>query len=222
MAGTFQSIIESRIDLSEYLFHFTNGAKAKQTLRQILADGKLKDVNSKGFICLTEAPLTSLVPMFEIFAKFPKPMYAPYGVAVLRNELFKQGARPVIYGDSSEKALLDASIQWRFLELNPGNYDFSWLREWRIQASEVILNPAFAFAITATKQEEVDLAFDMNVEIDGCVSDGEFHPIYEVHHKREWKSISIEEIKAALMSSDLSVKTLIGTQAPGIDALRSW
>ena len=51
MNKTLVEILKSREDLSDYLYHFTKGAYAKQTLLKIADDKALKDVGNKGVIC---------------------------------------------------------------------------------------------------------------------------------------------------------------------------
>ena len=41
--STLKAILAAREDISDYLFHFTRGSKAFETLLRILADGELKD-----------------------------------------------------------------------------------------------------------------------------------------------------------------------------------
>jgi hypothetical protein len=88
MNKTLLNIISSREDLSDYLFHFTNGKNAKNTLKKITSDEQLIDINDRGVICFTEAPLLSLVSMFDIFDNYLDPMYAPYGIAIKKDAFF--------------------------------------------------------------------------------------------------------------------------------------
>jgi hypothetical protein len=211
MNETLKSILESRYDLSDYLFHFTKGENAKETLTRILTDKKIKDINIRGAICFTEAPLPSLVKMFDVFAKYSSPMYAPYGIAVLKKDLFDLGARPVIYGPADEKILLDKSIHWRYESYIPHDHDFSWLREWRIK-TDVKLDNSKSFVITNTKQEELDHSFEEgDIDVDGCIADGQFWPEY----KREWKSISIETLREVSIFSNDKLKEDINKQSLG-------
>lgn len=83
--STLLQILASREDLSDYLFHFTRGKKAFETLEKILNDGKLKDIYERGCLCFTEAPLTTLYNMFQIFERYDNPMYAPYGIGLKKS-----------------------------------------------------------------------------------------------------------------------------------------
>ena len=51
---TLLNILASREDISDYLFHFTKGKNAFETLTAILNDGILKDVNNQGYLCFSE------------------------------------------------------------------------------------------------------------------------------------------------------------------------
>lgn len=47
---TLLKILSAREDISDYLFHFTKGSDAKNTLTSILGDSEIKDVK-RGYIC---------------------------------------------------------------------------------------------------------------------------------------------------------------------------
>jgi len=198
MNSTLLRIGQAREDISEYLYHFTSKRNALDTLIKIIDDNALKDINSKGVICFTEAPLTLLVRMFDIFASYTDPMYAPYGIAIKKNLIFNMGGRPVIYGTVSEKTLLNQSIQWRFEEYHPTTRDFSWLREWRVKTDKIELNKDDCFIITKNK-DELALEFDPDdigeIEFDGCVADGKFDGYAYTKVPRRFKGVSLEEIK---------------------------
>lgn len=63
-------------------------------------------------------------------------MYVPYGIAILKIELFDLGARLVIYGPEVEIYKIDEKIRWRYEQYDPNENDFSWLREWRFNKTE--------------------------------------------------------------------------------------
>ena len=165
---------------------------------KIIQDNALRDVNNRGVICFTEAPLTLLVKMFDIFSLYTDPMYAPYGIAIKKKNIFDLGGRPVIYGSASEKMLLDPAIQWRFEEYHPVTRDFSWLREWRIQSERIELNPENCFIITKLKDDLAEKEFDLDdigeIKFDGCVADGQFHGYAYTEVTRRFRGISLEDI----------------------------
>ena len=216
MNRTLLNIISSREDLSEYLFHFTNGKKAKEILKKITSEKEIKDVNNKGVICFTEAPLLSLVQMFEIFANYENPMYAPYGIAIKKDYLFELGARPVIYGLASEKDFLSQEIQWRYEPFEPNVKDFTWLREWRIAKENVSIDVNNCFVITKTKYDLEELMFNeeniVDVEIDGCIADGQFWGYATGITERSFKGISIEDLSELTNLSKKEIDKKIAEQ----------
>lgn len=118
-------------DVSPFLFHFVKGENPMSVLEQILKDNALKTCQYP-FVCYTESPLRVMKDVLDYFQTFRSPMFAPYGIGLKKEQMFKTyGARPVIYGSSEEKNKLDKSIQWRFEQLDFENWDFSWQREWR-------------------------------------------------------------------------------------------
>lgn len=198
MNQTLLKIIASREDISNYLFHFTNGSNAFDTLVKITKDKQLKDIKDTGVICFTEAPLTLLKNMFDIFDKYREPMYAPYGIAIKKQYLFHLGARPVIYGSIEENESLPELMKWRFEEFTPDIRDFTWLREWRIRTQTLELTPENCFIITKTKDECESVVFNddniSDIDFDGCVADGQFWGSAVGYFDRGFKGISIEDI----------------------------
>lgn len=158
-----KKIISTREDLSDYLFHFTKGPDAFNTLCEILRSGEIKDIKKRGFLCFTETPLSMLRPMFEYYThNFPdNPQLAPYGIGINKNLFFQKGGRPVIYGAKDEKKLLDSSIHWRFVETNLPIPDFSWLREWRIKRSKISFSNKGVIVITNTESEQDILGHEL-------------------------------------------------------------
>ena len=154
---TLLKIRELREDISEYLFHFTKGDYALETLHKILDEGKLRSFNEDKYICFTEAPITMLCGFFKYVERtYSAPtIIAPYGVGIKKDVLFQKGARPVIYGTREEKKLLPVKLQWRHVNMNLPNYDFSWLREWRIKCNSIRFKPEHVIVITRTKDEQL-------------------------------------------------------------------
>lgn len=215
MNKTLLEILEKRLDLSQYLFHFTKGSNAISTLRKIISSESIIDINNNGYICFSEAPLTSLSSMFDIFSKYAEPMYSPYGIAINRNFLYDLGARPVIYGKKEEKQLLDSTIQWRFVELEIDKSDYSWLREWRLNIHDFPFKDNDILVITNTKDEAADITIDEDIEIDGDVIDKIPVGYAYLTINRMWKSISIEEIRELSLMNDEEIKKLVESQDIG-------
>lgn len=216
MNKTLLKILKSREDISDYLYHFTNGKNAKDTLSQIVKDRCLKDVKNRGVICFTEAPLLSLTSMFKIFEEYENPMYAPFGIALKKKVLFDLGARNVIYGLADEIQYLDNSIKWRFEEYEPSRKDFAWLREWRVPLKKIQLTIDNCFVIAKTKRDLLKLTFNrddlLDVKLDGCVSDGQFWGDATGILERSFKGISIEDIDELNAMSKLDIEKLIEKQ----------
>jgi len=206
--------------MSDYLFHFTKGSNAFETLSNIVECQKIIDVNDRGYICFSEAPITLLSDMFEIFDNYKEPMYAPYGIGIKKDWLFSQGARPVIYGSPNERNDFPPSVQWRFVEYDPNTYDFSWLREWRIQDKQVELSYENCFIVTPTSNECEELIYDGEVDItmDGDVEDGEFHSYANGSFHRSYKGVSLEDIAKLKKLSKNELASLLNKQ--GLDDKR--
>jgi hypothetical protein len=67
--------------------------------------------------------------------------YKPFGIMVAKAWLFERGGRPVIYQPDAEFELLHEGQRFRHVRYEPGSVDFTWEREWRIQTSELQLDP---------------------------------------------------------------------------------
>lgn len=212
MNNTLVKIIQSREDISDYLFHFTKGSNALKILETIISDRKIKDMKNNGYICFTEAPVTMLADMFKIFMNYDNPMFAPYGIGLKKSFLYKLGARPVIYSDSSDfEKLKDIGLDWRFVKYFPNIYDFSWLREWRI-TKEIELTPENSVVITLNKSErEILVDFD-DIDFDGCIEDGNFYGYALGNFLQTFKHISIEEIDEYNNMSKSQLEQIISSQ----------
>jgi hypothetical protein len=190
---TLLKIRELREDISEYLFHFTKGEDAFETLQKILDEGKLRSFNEDRYICFTEAPITMLNGFFNFVERnYSTPtIIAPYGIGIKKDILFQKGARPVIYGTREEKKLLPEKLQWRHVNMNLPNYDFSWLREWRIKCNFIKFKPEHVVVITRTKGEQLLLH---KVKID---NPGNYPEIDEsmIEFQRIYKGVSLEELE---------------------------
>lgn len=216
MNQTLLKIIASREDISDYLFHFTKGSNAFDTLLKIAKDSQLKDIKNNGVICFTEAPITLLKGVFDIFNNYQEPMYAPYGIAIKKEHLFLLGARPVIYGTIEEKNVFPESLRWRFEEYIPNIKDFTWLREWRLKSNLLDLTKENCFIITKTKEEYESVAFSDDciddIDFDGCVDDGQFVGTATGYFERGFKGISIEDIVEFNKLSKSEVDKMIDKQ----------
>ncbi|MDE7441128.1 MAG: hypothetical protein K2M69_03060 [Muribaculaceae bacterium] len=199
MNQTLLKIFRSREDISDYVFHFTKHRNAYETLKNILEEERIKDISNNGHICFSESPLPLLPSMFKLFQKYKDPMYAPYGIGIKKDIFWKMGGRPVIYGEQDEYNQLTPELKWRFQILQPNNYDFSWLREWRIPVAEIDLSKIDCFIVVNTLND-VDslyhLIFDLgDIEADAQPEDGMCYVEYLGYFTRKYKIISMEEIE---------------------------
>lgn len=189
---------ELREDISEYLFHFTKGKDAFETLQMILDEGKLRSFNEEKYICFTETPITMLGSFFNYVERtYSTPsIIAPYGIGIRKNTLFKKGARPVIYGTREEKKLLPEKLQWRHVNMNLPDYDFSWLREWRIKCNYIKFKPEHVIVITRTNDEQLLLH---KVIIDNPDNYSEIDESM-IDFQRVYRGVSLEEIENSIKS----------------------
>ena len=162
MNGEAKNILDEHVE-NEY--RIENDASGFDVLKKILHDGFIHSGwamrNEKptiygpvSAVCFTEMPLYALVEYAKVRGIVSK-YVGDYGIAFKRNELFAAGARPVIYGLSSNpkeiysdergvyqgrmlsEKLLPLSEQYRYvltnLTANPAEKNIDWMmeREWR-------------------------------------------------------------------------------------------
>lgn len=143
----------TRADISDQLIHFTKGPTeedAYQRIGTILAEGRLRGsdrliFNGYRCICFTEAPLAALTD--GLVNQWDYGRYAPFGLMFDKRWLYAQGARPVIYQPLAEAHDLPPSHQWRHMTYEPvanEPVDFTWEREWRLQADELSFDASSA------------------------------------------------------------------------------
>ncbi|MCB0482709.1 MAG: hypothetical protein KDC83_14870 [Flavobacteriales bacterium] len=215
MNKTLQKIQQSRPDLSDYLYHFTKGSKASETLWKIIGDEKILDPLNRGVICFTEAPIYQMLDMFKIFEGYKEPMYAPFGIAIPKWKLYSLGARPVIYGPQSELSLFPDDLKWRYEPIEK-KHDFSWLREWRINTSEVSFQLDDIFIVTKIIHDGLGITHSPDVIIDGDWADGQWWDQSFVAWDREIKSISLDTIVESAISDSTKLLFEIEKQSKEI------
>lgn len=204
-------------DITPYLFHFTKGDKAKETLAAILQEERLCSI-CHDYICFTASPLTSLFDFFNTkVTRTGLPMYQPFGVGFSRNIMYEHfGARNVIYGTKNE---LDAiktkcpEIAWRCEELDISRHDFEYLREWRIEGKEFRFNQFDKNELIVIADTEDNLR-DLVEGIDYDIDFEEFEPgecfptlILTETGKRAFKGICLKEAKELSNDYEVSGKT---------------
>lgn len=165
--------------------------EADAVLDQILGEALLRGGNGmiKGghvCVCFTEAPLVEMVSIFASVALAGQALrYEPYGVGLSKERLFQLGGRPVIYQPGKDYDRLPDNFRWRHCTFDPPNVDFTWEREWRIQAEHVGLDPAQTWVFVPTDEAAIALANRhagwriVSLELFGLPGPG------DTHHHRE-------------------------------------
>ena len=217
MANPSSTLRRLRPDLTPYLFHFTSGPTPAENMKSILRQKKL--LTTRGYICLTDSPLSMLGEQFKYMDRFPKPMYSQYGIGFTRDVLIKgYGCRPVIYGDEDEKKLIDASLQWRYEPLDVFTHDYTWLREWRIVGNEFDfsgINMSEIIVVAPTQDELDQIIMDVDVDVefdyDSFTKESYPYPVYTI--RRMWKGVPLSQ--AASFKDDNELRQVVDSQEIG-------
>lgn len=211
-----------RRDVGGLLFHFTRNIEPQQVtislsnnqswylngsasavLRKILHEEELIGTSrwtyEKDTICFTEAPIQEFNSVFSLVSiastKAERPRYEPYGIAVSKKWLFEQGGRPVIYDHPTNFSEYSESLRYRFVPHDPTNgIDFTWEREWRIQAAKLRLDPKHTLVVVPTSEEAFEVVYEFaKIEADWDVegSDGEAF-ISGAYHAPKWLAVSLD------------------------------
>jgi len=213
---------KARKDYSPYLFHFIKGAceAPRDTMRNILDEMKLK--SSRGYICFSASPLTSIGRFFETKVnRTGKPMYVPYGIGFSRDILVRNfGAKNVIYCDNEERRIIPEQLEWRTMCLNVDSYDYEYLREWRIKGTEFDFStfPSEHLIVIAPDIDSLnDLTISHAVEFRPIVDyiNGDIDPDWDEVFNRKWKGIAAD--KAEDLIDDFAVSGSTVSQVIGED-----
>lgn len=214
----------ARLDQSPYLFHFINGYDEcpHETLRKILEQKQL--ISTKGYICFSASPLTSIKRFFEVKVKSTgQPMYQPWGLGFSRDRLVRDfGARNVIYTDGTED--IPKNLEWRIQKLNVDSYDFEYLREWRINNTKFDFSefPKSDIIVIAPNIDALnDLVVKFDMEFTGIVNyyTGDIEEEWSETWKREWKGISVEKLGTDNILDDFAISGSTISQVLGEDML---
>ena len=197
MVNPSHNLRERRKDLSPYLFHFTKGLDCKEKLEKILSEECLK--SELCYICFTESPLTSSHELFKYMESWDKPMYSRYGIGFNRDILIDQfRARPVIYGDDKDFAMIGNGLNWRYELLDVHSHDYTWLREWRIEGKEFNFSSVSKdniIVVAPTEEELVDVVSSLEIDVDFNYENENrvANPYLTCRKAREWIGISFDE-----------------------------
>ena len=215
-------------DATPYLFHFTKGESAINTLSKILEEETLISAK-KPYICFTSSPLTSLKKFFQTKVnRTGLPMYMPYGIGFSRDIMYQYyGARNVIYStkeEIEEIGKIYPQLLWRCEELDIQNHDFEYLKEWRIRLDKFDFHDfdkEHIIIIAKSKKEldELAVAYDWDVEFEYEHEIRSAYPIItrESNGKRKWKGIAIDDADSFL--NDFEISALTKTQIIGEELL---
>jgi hypothetical protein len=172
-----------------------SSASAWAVLCKILHEGRLKGTANWTYgrsLCLLFRGTDSRVQfsLVELAAsESERPRHEPYGVAVSKEWLFRQGGRPVIYEHPANHNALPEALKYRFVPYDPVAWiDFSWERECRIQADYLKLEPTETLVIVPSATEAFDLVYEFaKEEVDGD-EDGPTG----VNHVAKWLAVSLD------------------------------
>lgn len=215
------NIRRRRPDLSPYLFHFTKGTNPEKNISDILTSQKL--ISEEDYICFTEAPISSMIPLLDYFAGFPKPMYSRFAIGFNREILIKRYAvQPVIYGIDDDKSKIDSSLHWKYLNFNPINNDYQWLREWRYKGGMfdfsgfprdeiIVIAPDKESLIRMTSEEDFDVEFEYEHEV------RQSFPYLKYKAIRNWIGFSIEDLRNEQHLTDFEISGMTLSQNLGED-----
>ncbi|MHB8276469.1 MAG: hypothetical protein ACYDIA_02290 [Candidatus Humimicrobiaceae bacterium] len=208
-----------RRDMGNLLFHFTRApegkfivaktrvgelgmsASAYSVLNKILYEESLKGSSKwtygKNCICFTEAPIiefNSIFTLNEIASSIKeRPRYEPFGIAVSKKWLYEKGGRPVIYDHPDNINLLPDDLKYRFVPYDPVNgIDYTWEREWRMNADFLKLDPKHTLVVVPTSEEAFNIVYEFaDMKPDYDYADGEEY-IIGAYHKPKWLAVSLD------------------------------
>jgi hypothetical protein len=155
-----------RPDMTDKLIHFTSGDSHEDAfgnLCSIIEDRHIFGHNHKikglfTCVCFTEAPLEALSRGLVNYQNFSR--YRPFGIIYDKSFVYSQGGRPVIYQPDDEFDALSESSRWRHMRYEPNAnppIDFTWEREWRVQTSQIPVQPHIAGIVVPSQEWEIRL-----------------------------------------------------------------
>lgn len=141
--------IERRSDFATRVTHLTKANESKtafHNLIKILDEKKIYGSGKDGYIigdkravCFQDVPVQSLAENIKYEREInggASARYEAYGIRFRKNDIFKKGARPVVYGPTKDlKAMLPKNEYWRIVNMDMLDdnsiIDWSHEREWR-------------------------------------------------------------------------------------------
>lgn len=211
-----------KLDQSPYLFHFTKGTmqEAGEAMYSIIESQSL--ISKKGYISFTASPITSLKKFFETpVYRTGLPMYQPIGIGFSRDLLVQNyGARNVIYCSKSEYQEMPEHLLWRTERLDVDEYDFEYLREWRIQGEKFdfyMFPKEHIIIIAPTKGDLNNFVIKHDMIFNPVVDyiNGDIEPDWDEIFVRNYKGLTMLEV--AEKPDDYAVSASTITQILGED-----
>ena len=122
-----------------------------------------------------------------------RPRYEPYGIAVTKNWLYKQGGRPVIYDNNESYNKLPDDMKYRWVHYDPSlGVDYTWEREWRICTDSLILDPKQTLVVVPDATTAFQIVYGHAEEKpDFDYSDGQAW-VAGVYHEPKWLAVSLD------------------------------
>lgn len=219
-----QEVSHQRRDIGNLLIHLTRtperpiaiersgrtlSASPRNVLEKIASDGRIlggSEFIKGGYrcVCFTEAPIAEIPTIVRLARDAAeislRPRYEPYGVAVPKEWLFARGGRPVIYQSEDEFLHLPEEMRYRHVRYEPGNVDFTWEREWRIQTDDLVLDPKSTLFIMPKADEVFDFMYGhATLEAEWDDLDNEGLPT-NFYHKAKWMAVSLDLFGQALLT----------------------
>jgi hypothetical protein len=165
MPPDWKRIREGRKDITDWVIHWTRGQFIEKRyhrpfdiLKAIIREGYLKPSMAPRHrystyrggqsntiqgphpaVCFTDQPLAAFIQSCRILGR-----YQPYAVGLQKRNLFKYGARPVIYGDKDMLGRLRDTDKYLWVPYDPtptefehGDFPIDWTheREWRARVA---------------------------------------------------------------------------------------
>ena len=192
-----------RDDLSSKLVHLTSGDwdNAAVTFQKIVGEKRLRGgtggiKDNLQCVCFSEAPISKLSTILANPSQLGF-RYAPFGVMVDKEWLFKQGGRPVIYQSEDEYKLLHRDQRYRHKQYEPDkDIDFTWEREWRIRTEELLLDPSNITLVVPNRSWETKVLSERYGKIFRRAALET--PIPRVMIENEWHILVLEDLGVAL------------------------
>ena len=107
--------------------------------------------------------------------------------------LFERGGRPVIYLPEGERQYLKDEVAYLFEPYQPGERDFTWLREWRAKAERLVLSEADTVLIFPDEDEALGIAYELvgHYEYQGP----DMEPLLEADWDVNWPFVTLEKVQ---------------------------